>query len=792
MPAKKTTKKTATKRATKKTARKSTAGASSSRPPSTAGNSAAKRAKKRAKKKTATKRRQKVAGFWPNVKAFFAGAWYYTKKIFLAPFRFVSAKSDSWPPFFKWSARIILPPAFWALVMFVLMASFYTYRASRYDIAELEKMPARTVVYDRNGEVIGHLHGINRLMVKHDYVAEYFRMALVAREDARFYDHNGIDLRGVGRSVYLAMTSDQLHGASTITMQLAENSFDYDGKSIDGKLLEMALARRIEGKYSKEEILEMYMNRIFWGHSIRGIESAAQTYFEKSSSDLTLSESAMLAGIISGPNSFSPFKNLDKAKEKRDITLRSMVQYEFITQDQADEAMKEELKIRPKHRRRMKKSYALAAIQRDLDKILEEKNIKMGGLKVKTTLDMNLQREAESSINSHLRGIERKRNYPYQTYSAYDALPKKNRPAPNYVQGALVCLENKTGAVVAVVGGRNPEHSEFNRAFYANRSIGSVFKPFVYLAAFERGLHHRRSVDDSRLRRHELVDSPNWSPKNSDGQYKPSVRVEDALIQSRNTSSVRVGNYAGIDNVVALAKKIGFQGNIPRGSASFLGAFAATPWEVAKAYTVFPNAGTVYRPYLITEITDADGNVVYEGSGVIPWEGPSRRKAWLTSNLLGKVTQYGTARAVSQTYGLKHTAGKTGTTDKTVDGWFAGYTSELTCVVWVGMDDNKPLYISRSGQIKYSASSLAVPIWSKFMKAANTSYPMKNFTHSKEVELCRHTNQYATAKCKSLGLSYKTRLPIDKLPMHSCDKHPSRAELVEPDGSLIPRAIPAE
>ena len=500
----------------------------------------------------------------------------------------------------------------------------------------------------------------------------------------------------------------------------------------------------------------------------------------------------MLAGIISGPNAFSPFKNLEKAREKRDITLRSMVQYEFITQEEADAAMKEELKIKPKHLRKVKRSYALAAIQRDLDKILEEKNIKMGGLKVKTTLDMNLQREAESAMQNHLSKIERTGNYPYQTYSQYHALPKANRPAPQYVQGALVCLENRSGAVLAVVGGRNPEHSEFNRAFYANRSIGSVFKPFVYLAAFEKGLHHRGNVDDSRLRRHELVDAPNWSPKNSDGSYKPSVKVEDALIQSRNTSSVRVGNYAGIDNVIALAKKIGFQGNIPRGSASFLGAFSATPWEVAKAYTVFPNAGTVYRPYLITEITDADGNVVYEGSGVIPWEGPNRRKTWLTSNLLQKVTQRGTARSVRNTYGLRYTAGKTGTTDQTVDGWFAGYTSELTCVVWVGMDDNKPLYISRSGQIKYSASSLAVPIWAKFMQKATRTYPMKDFTYSQKVDLCRHTGQYATSECKRRGLSYSANIPLDRLPMNTCDKHPARAQIVEPDGSEIPRAIPAE
>ncbi len=512
-------------------------------------------------------------------------------------------------------------------------------------------------------------------------------------------------------------------GGSTISMQLAENSFEYNGKSIDGKFLEIALARKIEANFEKKEILEMYMNRIFWGGSVKGIESASRNYFEKSASQLTLAESAMLAGIISAPNGFNPFRHLDRAIKKRDITLRSMVKYKFITQAQADEAMNENIHIRPPERRMNKKSYVMSTLDKELDIILQKNNIKMGGLTINTTLDYTLQKNAEQALHDHLRSIELKPSYfqYHQTHSQYNNTPKDNRQAPQYIQGALVCIENHTGGIVSIVGGRNPYHSEYNRATHARRQVGSIFKPFVYLTAFDKGMSPFGHISDDRIFRNEIDGAdPLWHPKNSDDTYQGRIKIATALSQSRNTPAVRVGNFAGLENVRNTAHHTGFNKKfIPNQPSIYLGSFSASPLEVATAYTAFPNDCIVYRPFLINEIIDANGKVVYKGSGIMGWNNnASKTSSRAVSNILEQVTNYGTARTLRTKYGFtKPAAGKTGTTNNSRDGWFAGYTTRLTCAVWVGMDDNSPVYRGATG------ASLALPIWANYMKHADASYP---------------------------------------------------------------------
>ncbi len=652
---------------------------------------------------------------------------FFFKKIFwfvfIAPWQMIREKSYKWPPSIKWIARLTIPPALTGLMLFLCLWGFYEFRAhSLYKKELVEEMPARTTIYDRNGEIIGRIHGHNRYIVKIDNVSKYFIKALIAREDARFYKHGGVDLRALARSAKVLVQGGGRQGGSTLSMQLADNSFSYKGKTIDGKFLEMVLARRIESDFTKDEILEMYMNRIFWGGSIRGIESASMTYFEKHASELTLSESAMLAGIISGPNAFSPFRHYDKAILKRDLTLRSMVQYEFITQADADEAMKEVIHIRPPERRMNKKSYVISSLKQELDVILEENNIKMGGLIVKTTLDIDMQRAAEKAVNEHLRGIERKTDYlrRHQTHTQYSRLSRKNRPDPNYVQGALVCLENHTGAIIAIVGGRDPQHSEFNRATDSKRQVGSIFKPFVYLSAFEKGMNPNQWISDERLYPNEIKGATReWNPRNSDEVYKPSIRISEALARSRNTASIRVGNYSGINRVIETARMAGFQQHIPEDPSIYLGSFSATPKEVATAYTAFPNDCIVYRPHMIKQITDANGKIVYPGSGSIWWDNTASKAASrAVSAILEQSTRTGTGRSMRSQYGFhREAAGKTGTTNDSRDGWFAGYTSKLTCAVWVGMDDNSTVYRGASG------STLALPIWTKFMKVADEKYP---------------------------------------------------------------------
>lgn len=708
--------------------------------------------------------------------------------IFSWPFGLVDRMTGQWNLLLKWPARALGYVGVFLSWCFLLLALFYGLRAMPYDLDRVVEMPARTLVYARDGRTeLGRLHGDNRYIVAYNEVAKGFRDALLSREDARFYKHFGIDVRGVMRAAVENIKRRRFaQGGSTISIQLAENTWFQPeaGRSksaallIDQKLLEMALALRIEARYSKEEILEHYMNRIFWGHSIRGVESAARTYFEKPASQLTLSEAAMLAGIIRGPNAFSPFKNMEGATRERDVTLGRMVKYGHISEQQAELAKTEELVVRPKYRRVVLDTYVMDAVRRELDRILEEHNIEYGGLTVITTVDHTIQRAAELSVERNLARVEKTPGYWHQTRKQWQDLPEDTRGRPAYVQGACVVIENSTGAVLTVVGGRSANESKYNRAIQAKRQIGSLFKPFVYLAAFNRGMMPETWIPDGPIRPGEIDGAPSsWSPANSDGKYIDFITAEDALVRSRNTSSVRVGNYAGIEGVNQTAMDVGFIQGIPKNPSSYLGTWEATPWQIASAYTVFPNNGDWYRPYIIQEIRNAAGQRVYPGKGdsgklVISAAVPGA--TWCVSNTLQQVVERGTGNRVRSLGYKAPCAGKTGTTDDYKDAWFAGYTGTLTCAVWVGMD--LPRKIINRGY----GSTLAAPIWTDVMKTAGQlGYPTPGFApfQLRPAQLCRWSAKRATQGCEYHQSAYTTRIPADMLPAENdfCTIHPLRA-----------------
>lgn len=751
--------------------------------------------KRRAAKKTSRRRRSvKKRGWIGRLLAF--------------PFGLVNRWTHSWHPLIKWPGRAAGHIAVLMLCLLLLLAVVYSVRAARYDTGMVAQMPARTLVYARDGRSeLGRLHGDNRYIVRYDQVAEEFRNALLSREDARFYKHFGIDIRGVIRAMVENVKRRRFaQGASTISIQLAENTwFPPDSgkrkstaRLIDQKLLEMALATRIEMRYDKPEILEHYMNRIFWGHSIRGVESASRTYFEKPASKLSLSEAAMLAGIIRGPNAFSPFKNMEGATRERDVTLGRMVKYGHINQQQADLAMQQALRVRPKHRRVVEETYVMDAVRRELDRILEEENIQDGGLTVITTVDHTIQRAAELSVERHLAKVEQTPGYWHQTRKQWQQLPQSKQGRPAYVQGACVVIENKTGAVLAVVGGRSAHESKFNRAIQAERQIGSLFKPFVYLTAFNRGMMPETWIPDSRIRPGEIDGAPRtWSPANSDGKFGELITAEDALVRSRNTSSVRVGNYAGLKEVNQIAKDVGFIEGIPSNPSSYLGTWEATPWQVASAYTVFPNNGDWYRPYIVQEIRNAEGQRVYPGkgdSGKLVISAAQPGATWCVSNVLQEVIDRGTGNKVRRLGYTAPCGGKTGTTDDYKDAWFAGYTGTLTCAVWVGMDIPKKIINRGYG------STLAAPIWTDVMKTAGRlGYvtPEFNPLPLASARLCRWSAKRSTQGCASYRADYTARVPVDILPAANdyCTIHPLRA--VAPGRGSTgsrqhPRAVPVE
>ncbi|NNM30879.1 MAG: PBP1A family penicillin-binding protein [Akkermansiaceae bacterium] len=712
------------------------------------------------------------------------------------PFLLVQRLTHRWHGVFRFPARLVGHLAVLACLLFAAVAVFYYVRSLRYDLDRVAEMPARSIIFDRNHKQLGRIHGEHRYIVDLEEVSPNFQKALLAREDKGFYNHPGVDVRGVMRAVYQNFKRRRFaQGASTLSMQLARNAFELPTSGgwkveLDRKFLELALTFRIEARYSKDEILQHYMNLIFWGGSVHGVEAASRTYLEKSAKDLTLSEGAMLAGIIRAPNAFSPFEDLAKTKRERDQTLDNMLRYGFATETQVAAAKAEPLHIRPPDRRIIQDSYAMDAVRRDLERILEENNIKLGGLQIITTIDKNLQDAAERSLDQHLRSIERSPGYRHQTRLAWQNLSAGSRGAPNYLQGAVVILENNSGAVLSVVGGRDADESKFNRALHAKRQIGSVFKPFVYLSAFNEGLLPETFISDDRIQPGQIDHAPDrWSPNNSDGKYYEIVKVKEALVKSRNTSSVRVGDYAGLEKVAEVARMAGFQNRIPRMPASFLGTWEATPWEVASAYTMFPNGGIRYRPFLIQEIRDREGRTLYR-TDPLNYRAARAGAAWEVSNILEEVTQRGTASSMRSRYDFREpAAGKTGTTDNYQDAWFVGYTTSLTCAVWVGLDQPKTIMSSGYG------SRLALPIWVNTMKTAKRlgRYQFKDFAPNVtlvDCHLCRYSGKRATGGCAAAESDYKDKVPEDLVPAANdfCTIHPLRAQPV--NGSAPPRAIP--
>lgn len=643
---------------------------------------------------------------------------------FFSPFYLIAALTRKMPNWLKWPLRFGLSGGFLAVIGGLLLSLVYFIIACTYDLKEVEVMPARTEILDRDGHIlknssgqeIGYLHGKNRQIVSYEDIPPHFVDAIIAQEDKRFRSHGAVDFRSMARVVKRAITRGKLEGGGTISMQLARNSFALKKpkerilRGIHRKILEIFIAVRIESKFEKDEILEHYMNRIFWGGSIRGVEVASRTYFDKPAKELTLEESALLVGIIRAPNKFSPFRYPEKAATQRDWVLSKMIENGAITQAQSDAAEKAPLKISSSRNRVQEGSYALDAIRRDLNRILETENLRDGGLIIETTLDPNIQEIAEISMEKRLTQIEKRPGFSHQKRSEWNG-----KGDPNYVQGAAVVIDNSSGAVRAIVGGRNANESQFNRALQSKRQIGSLFKPFMFLAAFDQDIKPYDYVSDEQLKPGEISgDDPNWNPTNSDGKYYKKIRVSRALIESRNTSSIRIASVAGLDTVIEVARRSGFDtDSIARVPSSYLGSWGASPEAVASAYTIFPNGGTRFRPYYIQRIKDRSGAVLWE-NGPIPYQATPSAPAWEVSRILEEVNRSGTGRAIRSTYGFRApSGGKTGTTNGPNDAWYAGYTSALTCAVWVGMDRGETIIKRGSG------ASLALPIWVDIMKGSD-------------------------------------------------------------------------
>lgn len=607
----------------------------------------------------------------------------------------------------KWSAIAAI-----ATIVFIVLitgaglgfltASIHTMPSLKGEI----RPAASSQVFDVNGKLITTIHSVeNRVPVPINKIPKDLQNAFIAAEDARFYQHFGIDPRGILRAVWSNITDRSVsEGGSTITQQLAKNALLTQERTLKRKIQEAVLALQIERQFTKTEILEMYLNQIYFGQGAYGVQAAAHVYFGKNAEELTLAECAMLAGIPKSPNYYSPLNNFKAAKERQAVVLDQMAKYDFLTQQKADQVKKIDIKLvsRAAGSGGFASYFIDYVSQLMIDKYGADAVYK-DGLKIYTTLDIDMQRAAEKAMAQ------------LPTYST----DGKGIKQP---QGALVALDPANGYIKAMVGGRG--NDQFNRAVLAERQPGSAFKPFVYLAGIEAGMTPATILEDAK------VSFGTWSPVNYDNKFHGKVTMRAALEQSLNVIAVKIANQVGPDKVLHYAQQLGISTLVTRGNvndrnlAMALGGLTrgVTPLEIASAYGVLANNGVKVEPLAIIRVVDRTGKVLEQSQ---PKEKlvVNERSAYLLADMMRGVITRGTGGGADIG---RPAAGKTGTTSDYKDAWFVGFTPDLVAAVWMGHDNEGNLPGITGGHIPAT-------IWHDFMLAALANVPVRDFVRPKGI-----------------------------------------------------------
>lgn len=560
--------------------------------------------------------------------------------------------------------------------------------------------PATSTIYDINGVELANVHAAeNRLPVKIAQVPKHLQNAFIAVEDNRFYEHIGIDFRGIMRAVWANISGRTIsEGGSTITQQLAKNAYLTQDRTLKRKVQEIFLALQLERQYTKDEILELYLNQIYFGQGAYGVQAAAKTYFNKNVEELDLNECAMLAGIPKSPNYYSPFNNLQAAQERKATVLDQMVKYGYLSQREANDVKPAEVALyMPVKKDINEASYFIDYVTQLLIDKYGADAVYKDGLKIYTTLDLDMQRAAERAMQN---------------------LPAYSTDANGIVQpqGALVCIDVHNGYIKAMVGGRGTD--QFNRATMAERQPGSAFKPFVFIAALENRFTPSTVIEDSPIK------IGDWAPMNYNRNFNGKVTLRYVAEQSLNVPTVKIAQSLGIDKPIYYAQEMGITTFVLDGArndrnlATSLGGLTkgVTPLELTSAYGTFANGGVHVNPVAIVRVLDRNGKIMEEADLVQRSVVSEASAAELTSMLQGVITKgTGTRANIGRA-----AAGKTGTTSDYHDAWFVGYTPDLVAGVWVGNDNNTSLDGMGGGQTP-------AVIWRAFMVDALKDTPPKNF-----------------------------------------------------------------
>ena len=614
-------------------------------------------------------------------------------------------------PFF---IKVVFISLFLFILSFVVSFAFLVSFSSQkmVDLVQTSNFinPITSKVFDINGELITEFYQENRTPISLSQIPSYLTSAFIAIEDTYFYSHYGISIRGILRAMVENIKESgrifQGQGGSTITQQLAVNTFLTREETLSRKIKDALLALQIERTFTKDEILEMYLNLIYFGHGAYGIVAASELYFNKPVSELSLAESALLAGIPRRPYYYSPFINIEASLKRKNVILKRMFNLGYINENEYNQA--KEVKIEFNHNRDDLEiaPYFSSYIR---TKLLEQYGVNMvfkGGLKIYTTLDLELQKKAE------------------------DAFLKSNK------EGAIIAIETQTGHIKAMVGGKNYEESKFNRATQAYRQPGSSFKPFVYLTAIEKGLSPSLVMEDA-----PIVYENGWSPENYEKEFRGFVTLREAFEDSINIIGVKLLERIGVRDVIQNAQKAGINSSLRPDLSLALGTSEVTPMEMVSAYSTIANMGTYIEPISILKIEDHDGKVLEQNKSISK-KVFSEEVCYTLIKLMEGVIQRGTGWNAQIN---RPAAGKTGTTNECIDAWFVGFTPELACAVYIGNDNRETLGNKMTGGV------VAAPIWHDFMISALQEQPIKDFPRPKnvhEITVCAKTGLLPGKQCE--------------------------------------------
>ena len=596
-----------------------------------------------------------------------------------------------------------------------------------------------------------------RTLIHYDDLPKHLIQAVVAIEDRRFYDHNGVDLKAILRAIVNDLVGGkQLQGGSTITQQLVKNFYLTPERSIKRKLREAMMAVMLERKLTKKEILEMYLNEIYMGQrgglSINGVGEASRLFFRKDVQHISVPEAALLAGMIQAPNAYNPYRNPKESRSRRDTVLLAMKNVGNIDDLEYRTYSAMPVVVYPFDSRINLAPYFGDVVKAQLMEKYNDEKIYRDNLHIFTTLNLEMQGIAEEALSTGLDQIDKLRF----------------KRAKQKVQGCLIAIEPQTGYIRAFVGGRSYSRSQFDRISSAVRQPGSVFKPVVYAAALEQYFSKKSRIYTPAT----LVDddpwtlqysNQTWEPKNYDGQYHGIVTLRSALAQSMNVATAKLAMDVGLNQITDLGKALGFEGLKPYPSIS-LGAFEVSPWQVATAYTVFANGGVKTELRTVKKVMDSGGKML-ERSQIEVKRVLHPQTAYIITDMLQTVLNSGTGAPARRMGFTKVAAGKTGTTDEYRDAWFVGYTPNLLCVVWTGYDDNTP--------IRMTGAQAALPIWVEFMKKATAREPKEDFTSPRGVVIRMidpTTGQLATDKCPE---AIPEKFVEGTEPVEPCQEHNS-------------------